>query len=148
MSSSGTTASDSTSKTLLVPSRPIDDIHDTLKLERALRRKVDLRLCTIAGLLCSLDLLDSGLISSASVTSMLSDLGLDQGNRFSVSILIFTVSGVCFQLPATLAVRLIGPRIFFSLATSGFGLISLVDTLFSFPIPRRNPASCLQFIRI
>ncbi|KAK1813613.1 hypothetical protein LTR12_012041 [Friedmanniomyces endolithicus] len=51
-------------------------------LERSLLLKVDLRLCTIAGILCSLNLLDSGVISSASVTSMLSDLDLT-GNRFS-----------------------------------------------------------------
>lgn len=37
--------------------------------ERKLRRKVDLRLCSIAGILCSLNLLDSGIISSASVTT-------------------------------------------------------------------------------
>ena len=118
--------SDSRSRSALVSNSARPDVVDTATEERKLRRKVDIRLCTIAGLLCSLDLLDSGLISSASVTSMLSDLGLDQGNRFSVSILIFTVSGVCFQLPATIAVRLIGPRIFFSFVTFGFGLISLV----------------------
>jgi hypothetical protein len=33
------------------------------RLERKLVRKVDLRLCTIAGILCSLNLLDSGIIS-------------------------------------------------------------------------------------
>ena len=99
------------------------------KEEKRLRTKVDLRLCTIAGLLCSLNLLDSGIISSASVTSMLSDLGLDQGNRYSVSILIFTVASVCFQLPATIVVRLLGPRIFFSLITISFGLITLVGLL-------------------
>ena len=54
--------------------------------ELQLRRKVDWRLCTIAGILCSLNLLDSGIISSASVTSMLSDLSLT-GNRYSVAIL-------------------------------------------------------------
>lgn len=55
--------------------------HDEAKeaLERRIRLKVDIRLCSIAGILCSLDLLDSGVISSASVTSMLSDLHLDQG---------------------------------------------------------------------
>ena len=113
-------------KSPMVSNERIIDADD---VEKRLRRKVDIRLCTIAGLLCSLNLLDSGLISSASVTSMLSDLGLDQGNRFSVSILIFTVSGVCFQLPATIAVRVIGPRIFFSFVTFGFGLISLVRVL-------------------
>ena len=94
--------------------------------ERSIRLKIDLRLCTIAGLLCSLNLLDSGIISSASVTIMLKDLGLDQGNRYSISILIFTVASVCFQLPATLAVRLVGPRIFFTVTTVCFGLITLV----------------------
>ena len=98
---------------------------ESLRLEKKLRLKVDLRLCTIAGLLCSLNLLDSGIISSASVTSMLKDLGLDQGNRYSVSILIFTVASVCCQLPSVISVRLIGPRLFFSVVTFGFGLITL-----------------------
>lgn len=102
---------------------------ELLKRERALRLKVDLRLCTIAGLLCSLNLIDSGIISSASVTSMLNDLSLAQGNRYSVSILIFTVASVCFQLPATVAVRLIGPRIYFSVTTFCFGIITLVSLL-------------------
>lgn len=102
-----------------------EDEDRTIRAERKLRLKVDLRLCTIAGLLCSLNLLDSGIISSASVTSMLKDLGLNQGNRYSVSILIFTVASVFFQLPATLAVRILGPRIFFAVTTFGFGLITL-----------------------
>lgn len=93
-------------------------------LEKRLRRKIDLRLCTIAGILCSLNLLDSGVISSASVTSMLTDLDLT-GNRYSVSIFIFTIASIAFQLPATLAVRFLGPRIFFSVATFCFGLITL-----------------------
>lgn len=93
-------------------------------VEKSLRLKIDLRLCTIAGLLCSLNLLDSGIISSASVTSMLQDLDLT-GNRYSVSILIFTVASICCQLPATLAVRILGPRIYFACATFGFGMITL-----------------------
>lgn len=97
---------------------------EQLRLEKKLRLKVDLRLCTIAGLLCSLNLLDSGIISSASVTSMISDLGLE-GNRYSVSIFIFTVSSVVFQLPSTIAVRFVGPRIWFALITFCFGLITL-----------------------
>ncbi|KAI1344175.1 putative MFS transporter [Xylariaceae sp. FL0016] len=93
-------------------------------LDKRLRLKVDLRLCTIAGILCSLNLLDSGVISSASVTSMPSDLGLT-GNRFNVSIFIFTVSSIAFQLPSTLAARTFGPRICFSFITFCFGLITM-----------------------
>ena len=103
----------------------LEDEDLQVEMEKKLRLKVDLRLCTIAGLLCSLNLLDSGVISSASVTSMLKDLELDQGNRYSVAILIFTVASVCFQLPATIAVRILGPRIFFACITFGFGLITL-----------------------
>ncbi|SMR42732.1 unnamed protein product [Zymoseptoria tritici ST99CH_1E4] len=92
--------------------------------EKRVRLKVDLRLCTIAGILCSLNLLDSGIISSASVTSMLSDLDLT-GNRYSVSIFIFTISSIAFQLPSTLAVRFFGPRIWFAFITFAFGLITM-----------------------
>ncbi len=119
----------------LVPQRPKgvmipdsaynDDVDERLKLEKRIRLKVDVRLCTIAGLLCSLNLLDSGIISSASVTSMQKDLGLDQGNRYSLSILIFTVASVCFQLPAVIAVRLLGPRMFFAAITFAFGFVTL-----------------------
>lgn len=97
---------------------------DQVELEKKLRLKVDLRLCSIAGILCSLNLLDSGVISSASVTSMIDDLQL-YGDRFSVSIFIFTVSSIAFQLPSTIAVRTFGPRIWFSFITVSFGLITM-----------------------
>ena len=94
-------------------------------LDRRLRRKVDLRLCTIAGILCSLNLLDSSILSSASVTSLLSDLELAAGNRFAVAVFIFTLASVACQLPATVAVRLVGPRPFFTATTLAFGLLTL-----------------------
>lgn len=93
-------------------------------LERRLRLKVDLRLCTIAGVLCSLNLLDSGVVSSALVTSMPADIGLE-GNRISVSIFIFTIASIVFQFPSTIAVRTLGPRIWFSFITFCFGLITM-----------------------
>ncbi|KAK8175415.1 major facilitator superfamily domain-containing protein [Phyllosticta citrichinensis] len=93
--------------------------------ERHIRLKVNLRLCTIAGILCSLNLLDSGVISNASVTSMLTDLELDKGNRYSVAIFIFTCSSIAFQLPSTVAVRMLGPRTWFSIITFTFGIITL-----------------------
>lgn len=45
------------------------DLLEKSMLEKSLVRSVDWRLCTIAGILCSLNLLDSGIISSASVTT-------------------------------------------------------------------------------
>ncbi|KAL4784234.1 major facilitator superfamily domain-containing protein [Aspergillus varians] len=93
-------------------------------LESKIRRKVDLRLCSIAGILCSLNLLDSGILASASVTTLVTDLDL-QGQRYSVSIFIFTVASVVFQLPCTVAVRWVGPRVWFAVITFCFGLITL-----------------------
>lgn len=93
--------------------------------EKSIRLKVDLRLCSIAGILASLNLLDSGVISSASVTSMLHDLELDVGNRYSVSIFIFTIASIAFQLPSTIACRTFGPRRWFAFITFCFGIITL-----------------------
>jgi hypothetical protein len=44
-----------------------------------------------------------------------------------VAILVFTVASVTFQLPATIAVRILGPRIMFAGVTIGFGVITLVS---------------------
>lgn len=84
-----------------------------------------LRLFTLTLSNSSLNLLDSGVISSASVTSMLRDLELDIGNRYSLSIFIFTIASIAFQLPSTIAVRTFGPRIWFSFITVCFGIITL-----------------------
>ena len=113
-------------RTVPLSDQPDDDGEETktTEIERRLRLKVDLRLCTIAGILCSLNLLDSGVISSASVTSMPKDLGLE-GIRFSVSIFIFTIASIAFQLPSTIAVRTFGPRMWFSFITICFGLITM-----------------------
>ncbi|OJJ46264.1 hypothetical protein ASPZODRAFT_2082285 [Penicilliopsis zonata CBS 506.65] len=114
----------------LNPDEPLDRDDESLtgedpkSLERSLRLKVDLRLCSIAGILCSLNLVDSGILSSASVTGMLEELGLE-GRRYSVAIFIFTIASVVFQLPSTVAVRLVGPRVWFSSITFCFGLITL-----------------------
>ena len=97
-----------------------------------IRRKVDVRLCSIAAVICSLNLLDSGILSSGAVTSMLNDLGFaGHSQRFSVAIFIFTVASICAQLPATILMRMVGPPIFFSCSTCLFGLITLCTAFIS-----------------
>ncbi|KAG8170309.1 hypothetical protein KVR01_001054 [Diaporthe batatas] len=102
----------------------IDDQHQPPELDRRIVRRIDLRLCTIAGILCALDLIDSGIMSSASATSMPQDIGL-VGGRYSTAVWIVTLAQVVFKLPATIAMRFVGPPIFFTLATVLFGLITL-----------------------
>ncbi|KAI0004777.1 putative MFS transporter [Xylariaceae sp. FL0662B] len=122
----GRIMTDDEEEIMVNPDEGVDGVDNEVDsaMVRRLRRKVDLRLCTIAGILCSLNLLDSGVISSASVTSMPSDLGLT-GNLFSISIFIFTISSIVFQLPSTLAARTFGPRLWFSFITFSFGLITM-----------------------
>lgn len=98
--------------------------HDDAPLDPNVVRKIDLRLCTIAGLLCALDLIDSGIMSSASATSMPTDLGLT-GGRYSTAIWIVTLAQVVFKLPATIVMRFVGPPAFFTCTTVLFGLITL-----------------------
>lgn len=93
-------------------------------LEKRLRRKIDVRLCSICGILMSLNLVDSGILSSASVTSLFDDLHL-YGSRYSVSIFIFSIALVVCQLPGALAVRWLGPRVLLSATTVCFGLVTL-----------------------
>jgi MFS family permease len=112
---------DAESRNGSVASLPLAELAEQNKL----RLRVDIRLCSIAGLLCSLNLLDSGVISNAAVTSMLTDLQLDVGNRYAVSIFIFTIASIAFQLPSTIAVRTLGPRIWFAFITFSFGVITL-----------------------
>ncbi|KAL2814800.1 major facilitator superfamily domain-containing protein [Aspergillus granulosus] len=95
------------------------------QLEVRVRRKTDLRLCTIAGILAGLNLLDSGILAAASVTTLPQDLDLYHGNRQSVAIFIFTVSSIVCQLPSTIMVRWVGPRVWLSAITICFGLITL-----------------------
>ncbi|ROW01274.1 hypothetical protein VMCG_05858 [Cytospora schulzeri] len=94
------------------------------ELDKRIVRKIDLRLCTIAGIICSLDLIDSGIMSSASATSMPKDLGLI-GTRYSTAVWIVTLAQVVFKLPATIAMRFVGPPVFFTCTTILFGLITL-----------------------
>lgn len=99
-------------------------IASNAKVDKAIVRKIDLRLCTIAGLLCALDLIDSSIMSSASATSMPTDLGLT-GDRYSTAIWIVTLAQVIFKLPATIVMRFVGPQVFFTTTTVMFGLITL-----------------------
>ena len=71
--------------------------------------------------------MDGGILSSASVAGLLVDLELTEGNRYSVTIFVYTLANVAFSLPATLAVRLLGPRKYFALILLAFGILVIVS---------------------
>ena len=99
------------------------------------------------GVLCSLNLVDGGIISSASVAGLLADLQLE-GNRYSVTIFIYTLASIAFSLPATLAIRLFGPRVCFALITFLFGVFTIVRLHFSDERwhPKAKDSQCTAFV--
>lgn len=59
---------------------------------------------------------------------MTTDLKLDIHNRYSIITLIFFIPYVLFQVPATVAIRKIGPRIFISVIALLWGATMIVSS--------------------
>ncbi|KAJ5619111.1 hypothetical protein N7510_003095 [Penicillium lagena] len=77
-------------------------------------RRVDRRLVTMCGLTACVSLMDRTNISSAAIAGMNEDLQLTQDNRYSVVVLVFFITYVLGQAPATATVRHFGARWFLS----------------------------------
>ncbi|KAF4917843.1 putative transporter [Colletotrichum viniferum] len=75
------------------------------------QRKVDWRLIPILGILYSIAGLDRVNLSNARVAGMNQDLRFDVGNRYSIALLVFFITYFLFELPTTLVLRPIGPKI-------------------------------------
>ncbi|KAH8680662.1 major facilitator superfamily domain-containing protein [Xylariales sp. PMI_506] len=95
------------------------------KAEARIRRKVDLRLIPILGLLYSIAGLDRVNLSNARVAGMNTDLGFDVGNRYSIALLVFFVTYFLFEIPSTLSLRWIGPKIMLNAFVFSWGLVML-----------------------
>ncbi|OQU98465.1 hypothetical protein CLAIMM_04250 [Cladophialophora immunda] len=104
-------------------SLPLPLVKDSLEVEdeefsaheqRKIIRRVDRRLLIMCGFLFAICVLDRAQLGVAAVagrrTSMLKDLNLGEGNRYSVALLIFFVPYVVCQLPGVSIIRIIGPR--------------------------------------
>jgi len=90
-----------------------------------LRRKVDWRLIPILGLLYSVAGLDRVNLSNARVSGMNEDLGFNIGDRYSIALLVFFITYFLFELPSTLAMRYVGPRLQLSALAVSWGLVML-----------------------
>lgn len=87
-------------------------------------RKIDIRLVGILGLMYCVSLMDRTNLGIAVVAGMGVDLKLI-GERYSIITLIFFITYVFLQPPATVILRKIGPRLFLPLITILWGLTVL-----------------------
>lgn len=89
------------------------------------RRKVDWRLIPVLGILYSIAGLDRVNLSNARVAGMNADLHFDVGNRYSISLLVFFITYFLFEIPTTLSLRWIGPRLFLNVLVLSWGGVML-----------------------
>ncbi|KAF2027210.1 MFS general substrate transporter [Setomelanomma holmii] len=83
----------------------------TLEEQKKIVRKVDLRLIPTLGFMYCVSLMDRTNLGVAMVAGMGVDLKLT-GHRYSLVVLLFFITYVALQPPATVVLRKIGPRIF------------------------------------
>lgn len=92
---------------------------------KKIMRKVDLRLVPLLGACYCISLLDRTNLSAANIAGMSKQLKLAIHERYSIIALVFFVSYVILQPPATITMRYIGPRNFLSVIIVSWGAVML-----------------------
>ncbi|KAH7154882.1 major facilitator superfamily domain-containing protein [Dactylonectria estremocensis] len=88
-------------------------------------RKVDIRLIPILGILYSIAGLDRVNLSNARVAGMNEDLHFDVGGRYSIALLVFFITYFLFELPTTLSLRRVGPKLLLNGLVLSWGIVML-----------------------
>ncbi|KAL3458376.1 phthalate transporter [Aspergillus heterothallicus] len=94
------------------------------KEQTALRRKIDLRVTSVLGLLYLVGQIDRNNLGNANIAGMSVDLNLS-GSRFSIVVLIMFITYVAFQPVAVILIRKFGARIFFTSIAVLWGLTEI-----------------------
>jgi MFS family permease len=111
-----------------VASQPSDIDHDEVYSpaeQKKIIHRVDRRLVSMCGLMYCVSLMDRTNLSAAAIAGMTKELRLDIGFRYSTVILVFFVTYVIFQPPATVLTKKIGPRLFLATITLVWGGIMI-----------------------
>ncbi|CAK7201013.1 hypothetical protein SEUCBS139899_003714 [Sporothrix eucalyptigena] len=95
------------------------------RLEKKLIRRVDIRLVSILGILYSIAGLDRVNLSNARAAGMNADLGFNIGNRYSIALLVFFITYFLFEMPSTLSLRCVGPKLQLNAFVFSWGLVML-----------------------
>ncbi|OTB01914.1 hypothetical protein M426DRAFT_74946 [Hypoxylon sp. CI-4A] len=106
------------------PLGEVADTHDT-KLERRVLRKIDLRLLPILGALYTVAMVDRSNISVARISGLDEDLGLAVGNQASVTLLVFFIGYMLFELPSNMLIHRVGAANWLALIVFAWGLVSM-----------------------
>lgn len=92
--------------------------------ERAVRRKLDLRLVPPVTLLYLLCFIDRANVGNARIQGMAKDLNL-VGYRFNWALTVFYFTYVAVEIPSNAILKKVGARFWIPALVAGFGLVSL-----------------------
>ncbi|KAL4926660.1 major facilitator superfamily domain-containing protein [Aspergillus undulatus] len=93
---------------------------------KKLIRRIDLRLVVTLGCLYCISLLDRTNLGAASVAGMQPDLNMNASNNgYSITSLVFFITYTVFQIPATVIIRKMGPRLFLSSIVFFWGAVMI-----------------------
>ncbi|KAK4445006.1 high-affinity nicotinic acid transporter [Podospora aff. communis PSN243] len=107
------------SETALGPVNP-DDFGFSEAEQKAIIRRVDIRLVITVGAMYCVSLMDRTNLGAANIAGMQQELNL-VGNQYNIMSLVFFITYIVFQPPSTVVVRAIGPRIHLSFITFAWG---------------------------
>ncbi|KAJ4269931.1 hypothetical protein NW762_001602 [Fusarium torreyae] len=102
----------------------IEHAHDT-KFEKRVLRKIDSRLLPILGCLYTIALIDRSNIAVARISGMDEDLGLTQGNRVSVALMVFFIGYIIFEIPSNAFIHKLGAANWLAFLAVAWGLVSM-----------------------
>ncbi|KAK0611533.1 general substrate transporter [Immersiella caudata] len=97
-----------------------DDFGFSEAEQKAIIRRIDIRLVLTVGAMYCVSLMDRTNLGAANIAGMAVELRL-QGYQYSIISLLFFVTYIAFQPPSTVIVRAIGPRIHLAAITFAWG---------------------------
>lgn len=95
------------------------------KFEKRVLRKIDWRLLPILGCLYTIALVDRSNVAVARISGMDDDLGLDQGNRASVTLMIFFIGYIIFEIPSNAFIHKLGAANWLAFLAVSWGLVTM-----------------------
>ncbi|TKX25770.1 MFS transporter-like protein 31 [Elsinoe australis] len=104
----------------------LDYVEFSPKDQRRITRKLDIRLVLTTGVVYCVSLMDRTNLSAASLAGMNRELRMNAANNgYSITTLVFFISYILFQPPATVLTRKIGPRLFLGALAFGWGVVMI-----------------------
>lgn len=93
--------------------------------EKRVLRKIDWRLLPILGCLYTIALVDRSNVAVARISGMDEDLGLAEGNRASIILMVFFIGYIIFELPSNAFIHRLGAANWLAFLAFAWGLVTL-----------------------